>query len=91
MDAGYHILQEAVKANLLVPHWMHDLPKPNTPQAFPLSAPLPNIESIPSNPFFVTDGSWFPNSKCGGGIAIGNADTLDYRVHHSFAVEVYVA
>ena len=55
---------------------------------------------IPEDPFFMSDGSWFDDGKCGGCFVVGSMQTYEYRLYevdiplyldHSFAVELYVA
>ena len=100
MDAGFHTLSEARKAQWPIPSWMYHLPIPVPPSASPLCPQMPDIKSFPQNPFYVTDGSRYPTGQCGGAIAVGDAVAVEYTLYpiripiqldHSFAAEVYVA
>ena len=100
MSEGYQTLSKAKAKGWPIPDWQHDTLHSSIPVATPLSAPVPIIAYVPKNPFFMTDGSSYPDGRCGGCIAIVCGDTFHYTLYpvviplsldHSYVVELYVA
>ena len=100
MDAGFSTLSEAKNAHWPITCWIYQLPTPTFLTARRQHPQLPDITIFPKISFYVTDGSRYLDGRCGGAIAIGNADNLEYTVYpvhipiqldHSFVVELYVA
>ena len=80
--------------------WRDDLPPKPIPIAHPLTTQLLVITHIPQDPLFMIDGSWYPNGRCGGCIAVVCTHTYQYTLYqvviplsldHSYVVELYVA
>ena len=100
MSEGYQTLSKAKAKGWPVPDWQHDSLHFQILVAVPLSASVPIVTYVPQNPFFMIDGSWHPDGRCGGCIAIVCGDTFQYTLYpvvillsldHSYAVELYVA
>ena len=102
MSEGYETLHKAKQMGWPVPMWQSELPPTYVPTAltYPLMAQLPVIHCIPPEPLFMTGGSWHPDGRCGGCIAIVCTHTYQYTLYpvaipisldQSYAVELYVA
>ena len=100
MSEGYQTQHKAKQMGWPIPMWQSEHPPKAIPIAHPLTAQMPIIPHIPQEPLFMTDGSWYPDGRCGGCIAIVCTHTYQCTLYpvvipisldHSYAVELYVA
>ena len=100
MSKGYQTQHKAKQKGWPIPMWQYELPPKPIPIAHPLTAQTPVITHIPQEPLSMTDGSWYPDGRCGGCIAIVCTHTYQHTLYpvvipisldHSYTVELYVA
>ena len=100
MDAGYQHLSQAKQARWPIPEWHFSISRPQPPVSHALTPTIPELLLVCGNPFFMSDGSWFDDGRCGGCFAVGSRRTYEYHLYeidiplyldHSFVVEQYVA
>ena len=101
MSEGYQTQRKAKQMEWPIPLWQYDPPPLKAiPIAHPLTAQIPVITHIPQEPLFMTDGSSYPDGRCGGCIAIVCTHTYQYTLYpvvipiyldYSYAAELYVA
>ena len=100
MSEGYQTQQTAKQKGWPILMWQYALPSKPIPTSYPLTAQLPVTTHIPQDLLFMTDGSWYPDGRCGGCIAVICTQTYQYTPYpvviplsldHSYAVELHVA
>ena len=93
MSEGYQTQRKAKQKGWRIPMWQYEVPPKPILVAHPLTAQMPVITHIPQEPLFMTTGSWYPDGRCGGCIAIVCTHTDQYKpypvvipisVHHSY-------
>ena len=99
MSEGYQTKHKAKQKGWPIPIWQYDLPPKPIPIAHPLTAQLRVSTHVPRDPLLMTDGSWYPDGRCGGCIGVVCTHTYQHTLcpvvnplslDHSYAVQLYV-